>query len=99
MSLPNSILDNREPPGVPACRVKSDMNQASPSIITFETEVYDTDQMHDNVVNNSRITIQTAGKYHYGANILWSAPGAAGTVDMEVLLNAATILNADRKEF
>lgn len=35
--------------------------------ITFDSESFDTDSMHDNATNNSRITITTAGKYRiYG---------------------------------
>lgn len=36
---------------------------AAGTVIAFDNEVADTDGMHDNVTNNSRITIQTAGLY------------------------------------
>ncbi len=31
--------------------------------VTFDTEAFDTDGMHDNATNNSRLTVQLAGKY------------------------------------
>ena len=37
--------------------------------VAFNTENFDTDTMHDNSTNNSRITIKTAGKYQVGGQI------------------------------
>lgn len=53
---------------VPCCRVTHDAtNQSIPNAtytaITFPTEDYDTDGMHDVVTNNTRITIRTPGRY------------------------------------
>ena len=39
------------------------ISTASWTAIDFDTELYDTDTMHDTVTNNSRITFTTAGKY------------------------------------
>jgi hypothetical protein len=41
------------------------LTSASQTTITFDTEVFDTDGFHDNVTNNSRLTIPTgmSGKY------------------------------------
>lgn len=36
---------------------------ATDTTLAFDTEFYDTDAIHDNVVNNSRLTCKTAGKY------------------------------------
>jgi len=36
---------------------------ATVTAINFDTERYDTDTMHDNVTNNTRLTATTAGKY------------------------------------
>ena len=51
----------------PACRAHSNTNISIPNstitTIPLNDEVFDTDTMHDNSVNPSRITIKTAGKY------------------------------------
>jgi len=39
----------------------------------FNSEEYDTDTMHDNVVNNERITCKTAGKYLVVFQAKWDA--------------------------
>ena len=60
-----------------SCKVKKTSNQTITdsvfTIITWDDEEYDTDGMHSNVTNNSRITIQTAGKYHVTAQSAWEA--------------------------
>ena len=50
----------------PACRLTNSSNltgYTSGSAITFNTETYDTDDMHSTVSQTDRITIQTAGIY------------------------------------
>lgn len=51
----------------PACKITHSVAQsiadASATTVAFDSEVYDTDSMHDIVTNNSRITINTAGLY------------------------------------
>jgi len=42
---------------------------ATDTVIDFDAEYYDTDGIHDNVTNNSRLTIQTAGKYFIWGNV------------------------------
>ena len=77
-----------------ACRVFNNANQSIPTgiatVFAFNSERFDTDAMHDNAVNNSRITINTAGKYAIGANIQWAAND--GDVTLELLLNGATVI-------
>ena len=41
--------------------------------LNFDTEAYDTDTMHDNVTNNSRITFTTAGRYNICAAVTTDA--------------------------
>lgn len=36
---------------------------ATPTALTFDTELFDTDSIHSLVLNTSRLTCQTAGKY------------------------------------
>lgn len=51
----------------PACRVYHNANQSIPdntdTTLAFNSERYDTASMHDNVTNNSRITIPATGLY------------------------------------
>lgn len=46
--------------------------------IDFQTEDYDTDGMHSNVTNNSRITPTTAGVYLFSAYIPTAANAVSG---------------------
>lgn len=39
------------------------------TVLSFDTEHYDTDNMHSTVTNSSRITVNTAGKYQFGTNV------------------------------
>lgn len=54
---------------VPACRVglsgNVTLNYQSVQAVAWNAEAYDTDGMHDNASNNSRITFKTAGIYTY----------------------------------
>jgi hypothetical protein len=57
----------------PACRVRHSANQNLTTgvelVVAFNTERYDTDNMHDTVTNNSRITFNTAGLYQVSAAV------------------------------
>jgi hypothetical protein len=53
---------------------------------TFNLERYDTDTMHDNVTNNTRITIKTAGVYSVGANMFFVA-NSVGLRVLTIMLN------------
>ena len=66
----------------PQCQVKKTTTQsissASTATLTWNTEVFDTSVMHDNVTNNSRITIPaTAGLYRVSAQLSLTSSGAA----------------------
>jgi len=59
-------------------------------ILTFDSERWDTDDIHD-TVNTSRLTAQTAGKYYIFAHIVWeNIPGTARILG--ILLNGTTII-------
>jgi len=68
--LPDSVTDDI------SCKVTKSADQTIPddtnTVITWDQEDYDTDGMHDNVTNNSRITIKTAGKYSVMAQAVWA---------------------------
>ena len=57
--------------------------------IAFNTENFDTDTMHDNSTNNSRITIKTAGKYHVGGQVNTSANQALG---LRLFVNGGSVI-------
>jgi hypothetical protein len=56
---------------------------ATPTLISFDTEDYDTDGFHDNVTNNSRITIPSGkdGYYLITWQATWSQVDGVGSVD------------------
>ena len=57
--------------------------------VTFDGEDFDTDTMHSNVTNNSRLTFTTAGKYIVGSTITTSANQS---VFIRLLLNGTTVI-------
>jgi len=63
----------------PRCKLRKSVTQSIPNAvytaITWDTEVYDTDTMHDNVTNNTRITFTTAGTYLITLNAMWGSSG------------------------
>jgi hypothetical protein len=76
----------------PACRVYHNANQSIPNttvtVLAFNNERFDTASMHDNVTNNSRITITKAGLYVVTGNVEWPT-NVAGERVLSVILNAA----------
>jgi len=77
-------------------RIYHNANVAIPhntwTVLPFTLERYDTDGIHDNVISNSRLTCQTAGKYLIVANISW-AGNAAGYRRLNIWKNGAVWLN------
>jgi len=71
-------------------------------VLPFDTELFDTDTLHDVSVNNSRLTVNTAGKYLFGAIINWASNttgfrvvnlrvnGTAGVGPSRVAVNAGS---------
>lgn len=57
----------------PACRVYNNanisINNATSTLLTFNTERYDTDTMHSTGTNPGRITFNKAGIYEVGAHV------------------------------
>jgi hypothetical protein len=46
--------------------------------INLQVEDFDTDGLHDNVTNNTRLTVQLTGIYEIHANILWDTNATGG---------------------
>ncbi len=68
------------------------------TIVPYNQERFDTDNMHDTVTNTGRIVVQAAGKYLVGANIAWAINGV-GDRYVRILLNGATPIASDRRAF
>jgi len=60
--------------------------------LNFQTEDYDTDTMHDNAVNNTRITFNTAGKYIIVGYVRFADSAVAGEMGVRFLLNGVTTI-------
>ena len=58
------------------------------TVLTFDTESYDTDGMHDTATNNTRLYAKTAGYYAISATIGFATNGT-GTRGIQLRLNAA----------
>jgi len=81
-----------------SCRITHSISQAIVSGIdtplVFDTDIFDTDDMHDTVVNNTRIIIKTAGLYITGMNAHFSVEGIGGPSSFRELF--IIINNTDR---
>lgn len=83
---------------VPQCEVTHSAAQsivtATDTVLAFDTEVEDNDVMHDNVTNNDRITIKTAGRYQI-ILLLTFASNATGFRIGNIRLNGTTIIGSN----
>jgi hypothetical protein len=74
------------------------INHATMTAHAFNSERWDTDGMHDNAVNNTRLTCKTAGKYVVSAMCTWNDnnTGYRGlAIDLNGAREAWTVLLAD----
>lgn len=83
----------------PAVRAYHNVNQSAANgvriVLALNSERYKTSgypTMHDNVTNNSRITIVVAGIYTVIGNLEWAGVNATGVRQAEIRLNGATHL-------
>lgn len=96
-----AIVDNLVEPEIPIVRLGARVyNSANISIpnnsftaLTFDSERFDTDSIHSTVVNTSRLTIQTAGKYIIVGQVRFAA-AAGGRRQIRIFLNGATIISS-----
>lgn len=63
--------------------------------LAFNAERFDTDNMHDTVTANGRITCKTAGTYLLGATVQW-AVNTTGTRQVTLRVNGTTIIASER---
>jgi hypothetical protein len=84
---------------VQACKVTRTTNQSIPyatdTAVQFTSESFDTDGMHDNVTNNTRITINTAGIYGIAFSGTMKPPTGGptnfGRIIASILVNGSAI--------
>ena len=87
--------DPTEIKGEIGARVKHSANQnittGTWTTLSFDSEDFDTDDIHDNVTNNSRLTCKTAGKYLIYCLFLF-ATDATGYRCGQFLVNGTTLV-------
>ena len=80
------------------CRVyagNQDIANMVATCLAYPNERYDTDDFHDNAVNNSRLTCQATGYHLILGQANWS-PAAGGRRWSGILLNGGTVLGQVR---
>jgi hypothetical protein len=86
--------DHGHPFNAPACRVYSTGTQSlthdTSASVAFANERFDTDTMHDNVTNNSRITLTTAGVYIVTACVRFAARSDYSRLTIGLRVNGTT---------
>ena len=85
-------------PTTPGARVYRSTNQnittSTGTVITFDSERYDTDTLHSTVSNTSRLTASRAGKYAISCHVEWTSNSTGGRW-VRLLLNGATVIAQD----
>ena len=80
---------------IKAARVYHNADQSishnSVTKLAFNSERHDTDTIHDNASNNTRLTCVTAGKYQITVNVSF-ASNATGVRLVRILLNNTTVI-------
>jgi hypothetical protein len=79
------------------CRLHSSSTNVSNggmSTMSFPSESFDDDTMHENVTNPSRITIKTAGYWMIGGSISLAGSTSSAVVGIDLYLNNATVIAA-----
>jgi len=94
LPLTNTINNTIENTNV-SVKVTKSLSQSITSgdytALTFDTETFDTDNMHDNTTNPTRLTVNTAGLYIIEATVA-SQSFASGTLVCTLLLNGTTAI-------
>lgn len=80
---------------MPAVRVYHNAAQSVASSVgtnlAFNSERFDTNAMHDNVTNNTRLTAKTAGKYLVVGSVYWEN-NSIGIRGLSIVKNGAIII-------
>lgn len=69
---------------------------ATATLLTYDTERYDTDTIHSTSVNTGRLTCFTAGKYAIFAVVQWAA-NVTGRRSLQIRINGTTTIVNDSR--
>lgn len=98
-SLSVSASGQLQVPNPPACKIFHSANQTlvnnTDTLLIFDSEEYDNNNMHDNAVNNSRITFNTAGVYVITCMLDLTAAGDYTDVQARIRLNGSIVSEVD----
>lgn len=64
---------------------------ATNTILPFNSEVFDDNDLHDTVTNNSRLTAVVAGRYFISAAVSWGGV-VTGTREIHIKLNGGALI-------
>jgi hypothetical protein len=100
LAFHNTHLADLDPHQPSQVKVYNNAAQSIPNITTsglsFNSEYFDNDTIHDNTTNNSRLTCKTAGKYSICAQVVFDTNNT-GYRQMYVKLNGTTIIAIDQE--
>src|SRR5262249_60208154 len=68
------------------------MNPGEWTSLTFNSERWDTANLHETATNSGRLKAPAAGKYYIFANITWESPIASGLWGLRLQLNGKTVI-------
>jgi hypothetical protein len=60
--------------------------------LTFDSERWDTADLHETKTNSGRLKAPVAGKYYIFANITWESPIGTGLWGLRLQLNGKTVI-------
>lgn len=75
--------------------VDQSLGNAATTVLAFNSELKDTDTIHSNSTNNSRLTCKTDGCYAIGGTVVFAA-NATGLRQILIRLNGATTIAVQR---
>lgn len=68
------------------------MNPGEWTSLTFNSERWDTANLHETTTNSGRLKASVAGKYYIFANITWESPIGTGLWGLRLQLNGKTVI-------
>jgi hypothetical protein len=68
------------------------MNPGEWTSLTFNSERWDTANLHETTTNSGRLKASVVGKYYIFANITWESPIASGLWGLRLQLNGKTVI-------
>ena len=68
------------------------LNPGEWTSLTFNSERWDTANLHETATNSGRLKAPAAGKYYIFANITWESPIGSGLWGLRLQLNGKTVI-------